>query len=88
MRVRVSIKGSPNQGVRSRSTHHTTPLRLAAILSLEGPVKMAAGMISPTKRTTVTEMRMAYSPGTSSSMKSGSASLAKALSSSSVTRSW
>ena len=63
----------------------TTGAIAAAIRSFDGPVKSAAGMISPTKRTAVTEMRTAIVLGTSASRKIGIASFASELSTSSVT---
>ena len=66
----------------------TTGAIAAAIRSFDGPVKSAAGMISPTKRTAVTEMRTAIVLGTSASRKIGIASFASELSTSSVTSSW
>ncbi len=49
-------------------------------------VKMEAGMISPKKRTAVTEMMMAAQDGTSWSRASGRASQKRALQRSRVTR--
>mmetsp|Transcript_23261 Transcript_23261/g.50858 ORF Transcript_23261/g.50858 Transcript_23261/m.50858 type:complete len:249 (-) Transcript_23261:293-1039(-) len=80
-------RGSAIGDITTRATH-TTPERAAAIFSLEGPVKMAEGMISPRNSTAVTEMMMAAHGGTSLSRKRGSASLATELSSSSVTSRW
>eukprot|EP00967_Tisochrysis_lutea_P147780 scaffold281282_cov36-Tisochrysis_lutea.AAC.2 len=60
----------------------------AAMRIFDGPVKMAAGIISPTNSTALTEMRMAAHCGTSLSRKSGRASLATEFSRSNVTSSW
>mmetsp|Transcript_66691 Transcript_66691/g.198454 ORF Transcript_66691/g.198454 Transcript_66691/m.198454 type:complete len:245 (-) Transcript_66691:253-987(-) len=72
-------------GSISSFTTRTSGENAAARGSWFLPVKSAEGMISPKMRTTVTERITATQPGTKRSRKRGSASLAAALHSRSVT---
>mmetsp|Transcript_73436 Transcript_73436/g.192576 ORF Transcript_73436/g.192576 Transcript_73436/m.192576 type:complete len:264 (+) Transcript_73436:1322-2113(+) len=63
-------------GERAHSTNWTSGANFAAILSCPLPVKIAEGMISPKRRTRVTDMITASQEGTIWSRKSGRASLA------------
>ena len=62
----------------------TTGATFSAMISCWGPIQMACGMISPKKRTAVTEMITAHKDGTKRSRKMGKASIAVAFDSNKV----
>ena len=63
----------------------TTGATFSAMISCWGPMQIACGMISPKKRTAVTEMITAHKEGTRRSKKMGKASMAVAFDSNKVT---
>ena len=71
----------PSTNMRSLTTGAT----FSAIISCWGPMQIACGMISPKKRTAVTEMITAHKEGTRRSRKRGKASIAVAFDSNKVT---
>mmetsp|Transcript_19714 Transcript_19714/g.66698 ORF Transcript_19714/g.66698 Transcript_19714/m.66698 type:complete len:273 (+) Transcript_19714:674-1492(+) len=75
-------------GLKRTTKSLTNQTKRLAICSLAGPVKIAEGMISPTNKTAVTEIKMASHSATSLSRKSGSASLEMEFKRRSVTMTW
>ena len=62
-----------------------TGATFSAMMSYWGPMQIACGMISPKKRTAVTEMITAHKEGTRRSRKMGRASMAVAFDINNVT---